>query len=190
MASTLDEELLRDADAAPQAPADILTKLRGAAAHLRMQQLRLTNAENEVLDAKAEIKRLSESVLPSLMDTAGLKDFTLDTDDRLLRGQSVHTSIAQDDMREAVKWLDKHKFGDLVRYEIKIPLQKGDDATKKKVIALLTKERLEYALSTAVHPQTLKAFGKKAVEQGLQLPAAIAVHVQPRVELIPPKSTK
>jgi hypothetical protein len=181
--ASLDAEI--EADIAHNtAPLDILSKLRGSAAELVMRQREVRELTQRLEAAQSEVKRLSEEVLPSLMDTAGLKDFTLDTDDHLERTQAVFASISQENMQEAVAWLDANKYGNIVKSEFRIPLEKGDEATKKKVLTLLRKAKIDFALTSGVHASTLKAFVKRSLEKGVDLPRAISVHVQPKVDLI------
>ena len=155
-----------------------------------MHQRIVENLERQLEESKAEVKRLADEVLPTLMDTVGVKDFTLDTDDRLVRGQHVYTSIAKANMPQAVEWLENNNFGSIVKSEITIPIEKGDHEGRALIETLLCKARIDYVLASNIHHSTLKAFGKQSVEVGRALPEAIAVHIQPHVELIPPRSPK
>lgn len=189
-AALLNEELANDAANNVTAKPDQLARIIAAAADLREASAKVTCLEDELLEAKAVEKRLEEEILPTLMDEAGVKDLSLDTEDRLVRGEDVYASVSQENMPKAVAWLVKNNMAAIVKANILIPLTQGDIKTQQMIAGLLTKAKVKFAINNSIHPQTLKAFARESVAEGRKLPAQIAVHIQPVVHIKAPRKLR
>ncbi len=185
---TLDAEIERDAKST--ARPDQLTRITASAADLREAIGKVKRLEQEVLDAKAEQRRLEQDVLPNLMDEAGIVTLGLTDEDTLLREQEIYTSISKDSMTKAVVWLDAHGHGAIVKASIIIPIERGDTKQRDRIVSSLTKAKIPHALTQSIHPQTLAAFGREATADGTKLPKEITTHVQPVVHIKHAKKRK
>lgn len=178
----LDAMIAADADAQDLPPASLgrLTTLAEDAAELSR---RIIAAEAEIDSMTKERRRLTEQVLPSLMDEAGLSSLTLTDGATMTRGEQVYASIAKDRANEAAAWLVENGYSALVKDSISISFDKGDVKLSAKVVTMLTKAKIGFERRSAVHPQTLVAFVKESLTQGRKLPESISCHVQPCVVL-------
>ena len=185
----LDAMIVEDSLSVEVGP-DKLAQITTTAADLVEQQKRVTVLEARLEEANAEVKRLAEQVLPTLMDEAGVQSLGLEGGDTLKREEAVFASMSKANAPMACDWLEENGYGALVKTSIVIPLDKGDTKTRKKVLALLTKARVGFDETMGVHPGTLTAFVKESLAEGRELPKSITYHVQPRVVIKHPKVRK
>lgn len=173
-----------EADAAtPAATPDQLQQIKDQA-RLMAQKV----AEAKELEAKAEVlvkeaRKLAEEVLPNLMDSAGVKMLGLDDQTVIKRDEQVYASVSKVNAPAATEWLEDNGYGALVRYELTIPLEKGDTKLAKKITSVLTKNKIGFVESVGVHPQTLLAFVRESLKEGRALPTTITHHIQPVVKI-------
>lgn len=163
--------------------ADQLNRITATANTLKTTRRRLEELEAQVASTKAEVLRLETQVLPGLMDEAGVEELVLSGGDKITRYEEVYASISKEKSGAACDWLEKNKFGALVKSSFVVPLPKGDTKTASAVRALLAKARVAFEETRGVHPQTLKAFVKESIAAGRSLPDTISVHLQPAIKL-------
>lgn len=172
------------------APApDLLGRIKATALELRMAQRMVGNLNERTTTASKEVARLSQEVLPSLMDEAAMERMVID-EDEFIRTKEVYASISAANAEEATRWLDDNGFGALVKTQFSIVAEKGDTRFIKRVRALLDKAKVPYEMRSGVHAGTLKAFVKEQVEAAKPLPKSITHHVQPVVVVKPIKQKR
>lgn len=177
------DALLAEDAAKREATPDMLARIVEATSSMqRLEQENEQLAQRMATNA-AEHRRLSEQVLPALMDEAGLPELFVDEDTKAVKGEGVFASISAANTNKAVKWLVDKGYADIVKMEFKIPVDKGDVVFAERVRKFLSKAKLVFAERSAIHPQTLNAFVRESLEKGRKLPAAITYHVQPAVVL-------
>lgn len=186
----LDLELEEDAARAAAPPADQLTSIVAAAQDLREWKQNLTRALMAVDEAKARVFTLETEILPALMDAAGVKELALTEEDRIIRDEEVFASIAKANMPKAIKWLDAHHYGAIVKSQFIIPLDRSDPKRLETIRKLLVSKHVEFEESGSIHAQTLRAFARESIEEGRHLCKEIAVHVQNVVKLKATKPSK
>lgn len=173
-----------------QAGPDQLAQIMAAAEELRQVTRAAIAAEAEYDRLKDEMRRIAETVLPSLMDSAGVLKLSLDDGTELIRGDEVYASISEANAVAAGDWMVANGFGALVKTIIALPFEKGDVKGIEKAKKILQKYSLIFALKTSIHAQTLKAFVKESIEEGRKLPESITYHQQPTAKLKAPKAAK
>lgn len=186
----LADMIAQDAAAKPAPSVDKLDQITKAAGQL----IELT-AKAAVVDAQAalisdEITRLTQTVLPGLMDEAQLKQLVLDDGTPLKREDDVYASISKDNANAAADWLIANGYGSIVKMGFNIAVDKGDTKLQAKIRKLLTKECIGYEELSSVHSGTLRSFAKESVEAGRKLPPVIKVHIQPTVKVGKKKVSK
>jgi hypothetical protein len=124
------------------------------------------------------VRRLSEQVLPGLMDEASLKDFTLENGTMIERTEAVYASISKDRSKAACAWLIKNGYGDIVKSLVSIALPRGSIEAFKKIEKLLKTNKVAYEYTQSVHFQTLQAFVRESLEAGRSLTKEISVEVK------------
>lgn len=170
-----------------EASPDKLAQIMAAAEDLRQTTRKAMAAEQLFEELKVEMRRIAETVLPALMDEAGVLRLSLDDGTELLRADEVYASISEANAIAAGEWMVKNGFGALVKTFIFLPFEKGDIKGIERAKKILLKYSLVFALKTSIHAQTLKAFVKESIEAGRKLPEAITYHQQPTAKLKAPK---
>ena len=180
--SAIDALLAEDAAATPVAP-DTLARIREQAVLLDKLERDARELTQRAEECEKEARRISEHVLPQLMDEAGLPAIELDDDTRIERGEDVYASISAANAPDATAWLEKNGYGAIVKFGFVIPVDKGDTKLAAHIRGVLEKARIGYEEKGGVHAATLTAFVKEAIGIGRPLPPSITHHVQPRVRV-------
>jgi hypothetical protein len=175
-------QLMAD-DSAKQAvhlPSDDELKTVGELAN---EQLRLEKslAEQELLlkELKEQLTQVREFSLPAALEAFGMTSVTLRDGSKINIKQDVYAGITEENREAAFEWLEATDNEGLIKNEVKLPFGKGQDAEAKKLTELLSSQGYSFINSRTVHPQTLKAFIRKQLEDGLPVPMDIfSVHVK------------
>jgi hypothetical protein len=182
LTDTLDSMIAEDASQQSATP-DMLAKITTTAHDLKAAQLKQAQIAAELEKQSNLVKQLEQQTLPSLMDEAGMKSFTLDDGTFLERAEEIYPSISKANKPEACKWMIENGFDALVKNFLNIPLPRGEAKNVKKITTVLRKAKIAFELSHDIHPQTLKAFVRESLEESRELPGTITVHVQPCVKM-------
>lgn len=131
---------------------------------------RVEDLELELSQAKANLRTLREDTVPSLMHEFGLKEFVLESGEKLTIRQDVYASIPKENKAAAMAWLEQNNFGGLIKTEVKAAFSRGDLPMAKDLLNELLGRRIEAALEANVHPQTLAAFLRGQIKEGANIP--------------------
>jgi len=102
------------------------------------------------------------------MQEMGVDSVTVEGNKVSLR-QFVHARIAEDKRDEAFSWLRSIGEGDIIKNDVTVSFNTGQDNLAGAVIDDLRNQGLEPAQKTHVHPQTLKAWVKGRIESGKEI---------------------
>lgn len=134
-------------------------------------------AQSQVLDlerkleaAKERHRDISERQLPDLMDQLGLEEFKTSTGLKVRVDVNIHASIPKTRHDEAMKWLDDHGFGGLIKRNVTVRFTREQEREAQRLA-----EELENAFSsveqdTKVESATLRAFAREQLKGGKDLP--------------------
>ena len=180
--AALDALLAEDVAATPVAP-DMLARITSTAQELVKLEREAQQALEHSEKLSREARRLAETVLPQLMDEAGVPAIELDDDMRVERGEDVYANISAANMKAATVWLEQNGYGAIVKFGFTIPVDKGDTQLAETIRAVLSQYNIPFEEKGGVHASTLTAFVKESLETSRSLPEAITYHVQPRARL-------
>jgi hypothetical protein len=173
-----------------QAAPELTERIWQTARELYRRQQEVVRLTERIQKETEEITRLSESVLPVMMDEAQTKEMTSTTGVKLIKENKVYGNISKDNESAAFAWLESNKFGSIIKFGFMIPVEKGDVKLAKMVRSLLKKAKLAFEEKSSVHYQTLQAFIRESVEQARKLPPSITYVTKPVVEIKLPKVKK
>jgi hypothetical protein len=172
--SELSDMMAQDAAQTRRAPNDEDLKV---VSDLANEQLRL---ENEVEEQGAKLKTLTEQLakvreldLPNALEKFGLLSITLLDKSKIVIKEDVYASISAEHHDQAMEWLEVTNNDGIVKNDVKVPFGKGQDAEAKQLVDLLTAQGYSFTNTRNVHPQTLKAFVRRQLEEGLPVPTDI-----------------
>jgi hypothetical protein len=156
----------RFADAAPTP--EKIKDLSAAALALYQAEQYVSDAEQRLKDAKAEARRISEDVLPTLMEEAGMAELVLSNGTKLkvlehisFEGREGRPPVTK--RPEVLDWLTQTGNSGLIKRGVLVSL--GRDADEREATLLS-----DVSAMREVHPSTLKSHVKKLLESGASIP--------------------
>jgi hypothetical protein len=154
---------------------NILASLSALAMEQKRAEVAVAKAEEALALANAELKRISEHVIPDLMDVAKLTEYTSRDGIKIKIGEKIRGSIPKANEEKAFAWLTDQKHDDLIKREFKIQFGKNEEGWAKKFLADLQKRKrpLAFELKRTVHASTLASFVKGQLESGVDFPMDI-----------------
>lgn len=146
----------------------------------------LRGLADELLEAEAEVKRLeaeleaannrkrdiAEKRIPEALDGMDGK-FNLGDGRELSVKEEIRASIAGEKRDPAIRWLDEHGYGHIVKREVVFEFPKGDEERCKKFIEAVQKLGLGTLVmksNNTVHHATLTSWVKEQLGEGVDLP--------------------
>lgn len=143
-----------------------LEELATLAAEMYLAEIALEESKEKVKEAQANLDRISQGRIPQLMETLGLSDFTTKDGVKLSVGSVLRVSPPKDRKPEAYKWLDDNGFGDLVKRNVVIGFNRGEEDLARKLSSDLENQGLRTKDEISVAPQTLRKWVKDRMDSG------------------------
>jgi len=153
----------------PQSEAD-LGRIAELVEEWRHAVADVESAEQRLKEAKEKLRQIETVDLPNALAELGLSK--IETEDGLvLKAEPVVAgSIVKGKEDEAFAWLEENGFGDLIKANVQVGFTRGEREKAQRLVEWLEAKGVHASLKESVHPQTLKAFLRRADEEGLQLP--------------------
>jgi len=154
-------------------PGNLEIVLMQLADELQEADVLIAEAEEALEKAKDARKDIAEVRIPAA--TEGMNGKLTLKDGRILEvKEDIRSSIAGEKRIPAIKWLDDHDYGHIVKREFVFKFPKGADeqtAKFKEAIAKLSKKMpLVMTEEFSVHHATLNAWVKEQLGEGVELP--------------------
>lgn len=157
-----------------QAPsADQLTELSTLVNRLRDHENQLAEAENYANQLKATIHRLKTQAIPQTMASAGCSDFVTEGGLRVKLKDVVSGSLPKLDKvkrQAAIDWIREHGGTDLVKTEMTITFERGQDNLVGAIAETAESFGVEHETNEGVHHSTLKSFVREKIRDGVDVP--------------------
>lgn len=123
--------------------------------------LKVAQKEDELKDAKEELRTIAEVDLPEAMKQCGVKDFTTTTGLKITLKEDVNVGITAARQQEAYDWLKANGFDGLIKSDLSLHFDREHAKDADKLVEKLSKQGYEVEFKQGVHYQTLKAFVKE-----------------------------
>jgi hypothetical protein len=154
-------------------PRDKLMKELSEAAIAQMEaEAEVEKAKENLLIKEQELRYISQTLLPKLMDEAGLaKTQTIEGLEISVK-EEIRANIPEEKRAEAFAWLEEHQHGDLIKREFKVLFGRDQEewAAKFEEDLKSSEQPLDYQLKRGVHASTLTAFVKAQTAEGNDVP--------------------
>ena len=131
----------------------------------------------ELAEAKRALTQINENLLPEAMRACGLREFTLESGEKVMIKEAIRASISEANRPAAIQWLREHNHGAIIRTKIEASFMPGDPAVDE-VSNYLDAHSIEHATRNNVHPGTLSAWAREQLENGLEIPESISYYEQ------------
>lgn len=144
-----------------------LHEIQQLAVALLLAQRSVEGIEDELKQAKERVRMLAEESIPSAMQEIGLTEFKLDTGEKVTVKADVYASIPAARKTEAFEWLDAHGFGSLIKTGVSVQFGRGEMDNASELYDDLMLKGMTPELKQDVNAQTLKAWLREQLEEGL-----------------------
>ena len=127
--------------------------------------------EERLSQKKAQADKLSQQVIPEIMDSMKLKTMKL-RDGSAIEVKEIYSATIPIDKREgAFNWLRNNDLGDLIKNEITVSFGRNEDNKASEYANLAKGQGYEPVQKIGVHAQTLKAVVRERLEAGREMPS-------------------
>ncbi len=153
---------------------NLMARIQGLAQEQMSAETRIANLEEQLMEARAALRDVKEVRLPELLDEAdlGLSIITTPAGHRVELAVAIRGSIPGPKETEAFRWLEEHENGKLIKRTFNIEFGKNDEAWASKFErdCAQRKRPLNIKRKKGVHPQTLQAFVRQQLDEGVDFP--------------------
>ncbi len=164
-------------------------------ANLAKRQVDLEAKLSAVQDTESEIvedlRILKTEMIPILMKEIGVKQFTLDSGEKVEVREIIKASIPTDPAKRksALDWLRKNGHEGLIKNDIIAHFGRGEDEKARKLFEYFVKKKVDAENKITVNANTLAAFVKEQLEGGKKIPLdKLGVFVISESKITTPKS--
>ena len=140
---------------------------------LELQKLEdeIKTDEEKLSQKKAQADKLSQQVIPEIMDSMKLKTMKL-KDGSAIEVKEIYSATIPLDKREgAFNWLRNNDLGDLIKNEITVSFGRNEDNKASQYAILAQGQGYEPVQKLKVEPMTLKALVRERLESGQEMPS-------------------
>lgn len=116
------------------------------------------------------LAQISEHDLPDAMAAAGLSSIVSADGSQVTVDGVLRASIKKTNQEEAFAWLRDNDFGDLIKHVMVASFGAGEDSSAKEFAELVNDLGLELEDKETVHPQTLGAWAREQIADGVDIP--------------------
>lgn len=151
----------------------LLTAISNTAEQLQDAIKKADKIAGDLAAAQHTIKTLSERTLPELMGRAKMESFKTTTGLIVEIEEKVRASMPKETKDKALSWLRENSYGALIKTDVKVEFSAGKEEEALKLYSEVQKLNTPSSTSVAsnVHPSTFDAWARKAMEDGVVLPA-------------------
>ena len=150
---------------------DEVKEISEACNKLTSQNQKVETIQKSLKEAEEESRRLSEEVIPTLMQQAGVSSIKLDNGTSVEVSPYYYAKISEDRKAEAFQWLRENDHGDLIKNNVSVSFGKGEDSNAVNLKTELESKGLVVDQKQDVHWQTLRGFVKEQIEKNKTLPS-------------------
>lgn len=163
-------------------------------AALANQQLELekeiANDEEALAEKKRKLGLLSEVDIPNLLQKFGMSMFKLIDGSIVDIKINLVCGITEVNKPAAFAWLAETGNDGLIKNEFKLPFGRGQDEEARDLQVFLESAGFSYTNTRNVHHSTLKAFVKKRLADGLEIPVDLFSVFEKKVAVVVPPKKK
>lgn len=161
-------------DSTPAIGQNLMAMLIGAADQQEKLEAEIADLEAQVETKKAMLKDVSERTIPGMLD--GLRGKVLLDDGRSLEvTDKIRASIAGEKAPPAIKWVEEHGSGNIVKNEVTVLFNKDEEDLARELMETLKLIGLQQkaTIKKSIHHMTLEAWVREQLANGEDLPKDI-----------------
>lgn len=120
--------------------------------------------EGRMREAKANLLKVQNELLPEAMLAAGVKEFADEKGFKVTVKEDVKAGITAANQEWCFGWLKETGNQDIIRNEFKISYGVGEEEQANVLVAALNEQAQEFNQKRYIHPRTLPAFCRAEME--------------------------
>lgn len=158
-------------DSKPEISTDDLKNITMMAADVQQQEKGVSVIEEKLKAAKAELRKVQEIRLPEAMKNCGMETFVTTDGLKVSIKETMTASIAAKNKPDAAKWLLANELGALVKEDVTIGFDNGNNEGVQDLVNLLTENGISnIKTSESMNTSTVKSAIKELLAQGKEVP--------------------
>lgn len=126
----------------------------------------ITELENKIKEKKKFLLKISQDLLPTLMQELRFTDFGLEDGSRVELKDLIFTNIKKDDESKAFTWFRRNDREDLIKNTIKAELGMKEDETALLIADFFRENEIPVEIKPSIHNATLKKFVNLELKAG------------------------
>lgn len=139
-----------------------------------MAEEEAARAEDSLNRAKKKLARLSEYVIPDVMEEMGINEYKTNDGLTIKLKQAIRASISEVNRSDAFGWMTDHDHEAMIKTSIVIEkpalLDDFENADELKEALQLVMDNLPSTENKSIHSSTLSAFVRDKLEDGEEIP--------------------
>lgn len=147
-----------------------LGELSALSAQMRDAERAVEEADAALKARKADLRRIAEEDIPTLMAELGVSKLVLETGETVSVGLEVYAAIPEAAAAEAFKWLQDNGHGGMIKTVVSVHFNREEWENARALQTRLTDEGLEVDLDQKIHTGTLKSWLKEQLQSGANVP--------------------
>lgn len=159
-----------DADNPPVPREQKLLELSGLVGAQTALEDRLEMLEDQAKKVKERIKQISEVQIPEIMQTIGVRQFTLTNGFKITVKPWYNMTPKEENIAAAYEWLDGNGHGDIVKHSLTLEVRLTQANLLGAIKALAEEGQISHTEKNAIHHMTAGAWVKGQLESGQPVP--------------------
>ena len=164
------EEMIEASESLADVDTEKTKELHNLVRQLEDIQSQVDIAEGHIKALKQERLRLSQDMIPALMDSIGFKSFVLKDGISVQIEPFVSASIPVENRPKAYQWLRDVNCESIIKNDVTVSFGKEGDAKANDLMRELDERGLHPESKTHIHSGTLKSFIKGWVAENKKPP--------------------
>lgn len=138
----------------------------------------VSSASASLDEAKRNLRRINENLLPEAMTEVNLEQFRLRNGVEIDVKETIRASISAANVQAAHGWLKEHGHEAIIKKAIVVAFGPGQEKQTRAVVDFLTAMDLEFDSKSAINHNTLQAWVREQLREGNTVPDEISYYEQ------------
>lgn len=130
----------------------------------------LKQTESFLVKVKEELREISEVEVPNKFAELQISEFKLASGHKVSVKPFVYAKIPEANKQEAFNWLTDHGYEDIIKVAVETRFTANDYHDALIFAEQLQESGYNVSVDRNIHPQTLKAFCKRMLEESSDFP--------------------
>lgn len=141
------------------------------------------NSQESLDEAKRNLRRINENLLPDAMTEIGMDQFRLTDGTEIDVKETIRASISEKNRPGAYQWLHENGHDAIIRKSITIAFSPGEEHLHEMVQRFLDQHDIEFDGRSAINHNTLRAWVTNQLREGNTVPDDIS-HYEQRISKV------